>query len=221
MKKAIIFDLDDTLISEKEYIKSGFKEIAKYIKRRYNLNENDTFDKLIKLSNTDSRNVFNRMLEQEKILYTELEIKELISIYRKHKPNIKFYDDVLPTIEKMKKLGIKVGIITDGYKETQKLKLEALDAYSIFDEIIITDDLGREYWKPNPKAFEIMSKNLNIEFNDMIYIGDNPEKDFYIGNIYPITTVRIIREDGVYRNNNYLDDIVEKYKINSLNDILV
>ena len=49
----------------------------------------------------------------------------------------------------------------------------------IIDEIIVTDELGGiEYRKPNPMAFKLMKDYFNLEYNEMIYIGDNPIKDF-------------------------------------------
>lgn len=220
MIKAVIFDLDDTLISEKEYIKSGFKVISQKIQDRYNINEEDVFDKLINLSNSDSKNVFNRFFDEYKIQYTREDIQELLNIYRSHIPNIKFYEDVIQLIEELKKKNIKIGIITDGYTISQKAKLKAINAYGMFDHIIITEELGREFWKPHPKAFEIMKDKLKVEFNEMVYIGDNPEKDFLIGDIYPINTVRIIREDSIYKNKKYLDEVKEKISVNTLNNIL-
>ena len=46
MCKAIIFDLDDTLISEKEYIKSGYKAVSKYIEEKYRLDKEKTYVQL-------------------------------------------------------------------------------------------------------------------------------------------------------------------------------
>ena len=37
MIKVVIFDLDDTLIAEKEYIKSGYREVARYLSEKYNV----------------------------------------------------------------------------------------------------------------------------------------------------------------------------------------
>ena len=98
--------------------------------------------------------------------------------------------------------------------------MQAINAYEIFDEIILTEELGREFWKPSPKAFEIMKKKLNIDYNEMIYVGDNPEKDFYIGSKCLINCIRIYREDAIYENKKYKDDIKEKYKIKNLGEIM-
>ena len=220
MIKAVIFDLDDTLISEKEYIKSGYKEIAKYINKIYKIdNINNIYDKLIGLFNLDSKYVFNRILEYYNIEYNEDQIKKLIKIYRSHIPNIKFYGDVIPFLNKLKSKKIKLGIITDGYIETQRAKLNKLGAFDIFDYIIITEELGKEFWKPNPKAFEIMKEKLNVKFQEMMYIGDNPKKDFYISKIYPIKTIRILRSDAVYKDEPYLENIKEECRFKSFREI--
>lgn len=220
MCKAIIFDLDDTLISEKEYIKSGYKAVSKYIEEKYRLDKEKTYVQLNILFSESTSEVFNRFFEINNIKYEKEDIINLVNCYRNHIPTIKFYDDVIPTITELKKRRIKVGIITDGYKETQRRKLQVLEAEKIFDEIIVTDELGKKYWKPNPKAFELMKEKLNVEYNEMLYVGDNPEKDFYISKIYPITCVRIMRNEAVYDDREYKEDIKEKIRIDNLNKLL-
>lgn len=219
MVKAFIFDLDDTLISEEKYIESGYRHIARLLSDRYNKDVAELHELLMELFRNSPRNVFNRLLDTLGISYTKNNILELVEEYRDHLPNIEFFDDVLPCLELLRKNNMKLGIITDGYANAQHQKLKAVKAMEYFDEIIVTDELGREFWKPHPKSFEIMKKKLNVEFNEMIYVGDNPEKDFYISSIYPIGTVRVYR-DGVYTEKSYLKDIKEKNSIQSLIEII-
>lgn len=215
MVKAVIFDLDDTLISEKQYIESGYQHISKVLGNRYGTSEQEIFQLLINLFNESPKKVFNRTLDKLGMCYSQNDIEELVDEYRNHLPTIKFFDDVLPCLKKLKKKGIKTGIITDGYANAQRQKLRAVKATDYFDEIIITDELGREFWKPHPKAFEIIRDKLKIKIQDMIYVGDNPQKDFYISSIHPVDTVRIYR-DGVYRYKDYLNNIREKHSIHTL-----
>lgn len=63
-----------------------------------------------------------------------------------------------------------------------------------------------------------MKEKLNADFNEMFYIWDNPKKNFYISKIYPITTVRILR-NGVHNNKRYYKDIRESITIRSVSDI--
>ncbi|WP_051291629.1 HAD family hydrolase [Fictibacillus gelatini] len=215
MVKAVIFDLDDTLISEKKYIESGYRHISKLLSIRLDKDEIELNELLTELFNQSPTNVFNRLLDKLGISYTKNEILELVEEYRNHFPSIDFFDDVSPCLKVLKEKGLKLGIITDGYTNAQRQKLKAIKAFDYFDEIIITDELGREFWKPHPKAFEIIKDKLCVEFNEMIYVGDNPEKDFYIGNLYPIKTIRIFRE-GIYKNKSYLKGIRENHLLYNL-----
>lgn len=219
MVKAVIFDLDDTLISERQYMESGFRHIAKLISNKYAKNDRELYTLLIKLFSNSPKNVFNRLLNKLGISYTQEIIVWLVEEYRSHLPSISFFDDVSPCLKFLKKERLKVGIITDGYAITQRKKLDVLGAYNFCDEIIITDELGRGYWKPHPKSFEVMKEKLKINFSEMMYVGDNPEKDFYVSSLYPIKTVRIYRE-GTYKDSMYLDGIKESYSINSLCEII-
>lgn len=221
MIKAVIFDLDDTLISEREYIESGFRHISKILRNHFGVDNKEIYQLLVKLFNESPVKVFNRLFDELKINYDNDVIKWLVNEYRNHEPKINFYDDVLPALEKLKSKNIKTGIITDGYAITQKQKIHALNAEKLFDEIIITDELGgKKFWKPNPKAFEIMSNKLNVAFEEMVYVGDNPEKDFYISRIIPVKTIRIYR-DGIYKNKHYLENVKENCSIKSLKELIL
>ena len=218
MVKVVIFDLDDTLTSEKEYIKSGYRHIAEIIQDRFTIDKNLVFDDLMNLFSVSPLNVFNRLYDKYRIEYSKEMILDLVVEYRGHFPDIQFYDDVLPCLSELKRSRIKVGIITDGYVIAQRQKLKAVQADEYFDEIIVTDELGRDYWKPHPKAFELMKEKFKVNFDEMIYVGDNPEKDFYISKIYPITTVRILR-NGEYKDKRYLEGIEANITITHLKEI--
>lgn len=222
MIKVVIFDLDDTLISEREYIKSGYKAVSSEIKRIYSLDisEQEIYELLNRLFLEDSKQVFNRALDSLNIQYSNEDVLNLVNAYRVHKPAIKYYNDVLNTIKYLKSKNINLGIITDGYMETQSAKLTSLNAYNTFEKIIITEELGREYWKPHPKSFEIMKDFFGVEYDEMIYIGDNPKKDFHIKKQFPITTVRIIRDNGIYKDEPYIDNVTSDYLIKDLSQIL-
>lgn len=219
MIKAVVFDLDDTLISEKEYIKSGYHHIANVLSSRSGMDKTIIFSELIKLFKERYTNVFNRFYEIHNIEYSRDMILDLVNEYRGHLPEIQFYDDVLPCLNELKRLGIKTGIITDGYAIAQRQKLRAIEANKYFDEIIVTDELGTDYWKPHPKPFELMREKFEVDFNEMIYVGDNPEKDFYISKIYPIKTVRIHR-DGLHKDNEYLDNVKETLFTEDLRELV-
>lgn len=219
MIKAVVFDLDDTLISEYEYIQSGYKHISEIISEKSNIDKDKIYTDLITLFDSNSKKVFNQLLDNYKIEYNTDEINTLVNEYRSHIPNIKLYDDVLLCIKELKEQNIKIGLITDGYAVAQKNKISSLEIDYLFDYIIVTDDYGRDFWKPSPKPFELMQENMSVNFNEMVYIGDNPEKDFYIQSIHPIHTIRINRPLSIYKNSQYLSDYKEHMAINSLDEL--
>jgi len=210
--KAVIFDLDDTLYPEIDYVISGFKVVSSKISEYYNLDSNIIFETMINLFKKDKKNVFNRLLDSLNIKYTNDYIITLVDEYRRHIPEIKLYKDADYIITYLYKKEMKLGIITDGYKIAQRNKLKALNIDRYFDCIIVTDELGKEYWKPHRKSYDLVKDKLGIEYEEMIYVGDNITKDFITPNKLGINTVLISRNGGIYSNINV--EIEEIYKPN-------
>jgi len=185
---AVIFDLDDTLYSEKEYVKSGFEKIASRFE-----DSKTVFDELWQAF-LNKQNAIDIIAEKYKVSNKE----ELLFLYRFQNPNIHLYDGVLDMIGRIK-LTKRLGLITDGRPEGQNAKIDALGIRELFDKIIITDELGGiEFRKPNKMAFELMSECLNTDFNRMVYIGDNINKDFIAPLSLGMSSIHFINSDGLY-----------------------
>src|SRR5690625_1237296 len=103
MIKAVLFDLDDTLISEKMYIKSGYRHISNLLSINYEKDEHMLYQLLFNLQNESPKNVFNRLFNILEITYNKEQILDLVEQYRNHSPDIMFFDDVKPCIDSLKK----------------------------------------------------------------------------------------------------------------------
>lgn len=104
---------------------------------------------------------------------------ECLAAYRNHAPIISLYDGALELIRTLRDREVRVGIITDGRPEGQRAKLAALSLLGEVDDVIVTDELGGvQFRKPNDIAFRIMQCRWRIPFEQMVYVGDNPAKDF-------------------------------------------
>ncbi|MCR4743615.1 MAG: HAD-IA family hydrolase [Lachnospiraceae bacterium] len=218
--KAVIFDLDDTLYPEKSYCLSGYRAVSKYLSEKGISSEDENFRLLKDLFEEDAKMVFNRFFDSKNLRYDKDDIKELIRVYREHEPEIEFFPDVLPTIEKLKKLGMRLGILSDGYAAAQRQKVKALNCEAYFEKIVLTDEIGKDAWKPSPRGFEIFMSEFSLSGNEMLYIGDNPTKDFFVKKTAGLTTARIIRKNGVYVDAEYLENLHEDYTLESLSDIV-
>lgn len=190
--KAIIFDLDDTLYGEKEYVRSGYQKIAEILP-----NVENAAEKLWKLFE-ERKPAIDELLKLENIVSEEVK-QECLHVYRNQIPNIHLYPGVKDMITEFRKSGIKLGIITDGRPEGQRAKVEVLGLDAMVDHIIVTDEFGGpEFRKPNPLAFEIMKKVLDVEYNEMCYIGDNIKKDFISPEKLGMRSIWFRNKDGLY-----------------------
>ncbi len=222
MRKIVLFDLDDMLYPEISFVKSGFRAVSEEIAGKYDgLSRDSVYHRLKELFYEDSRGVFNRFFNLEGIPYREEDIQDLVKLYREHKPRIEPYPETMGVLMKLKGMRCSLGILSDGYPPSQRNKIEALfhGKKSLIDKVMLTDELGREYHKPDERAFIVVKEFFQAEWDEMAYVGDNPRKDFYIGLKYPILTIRLKREDGIYLNSDYLEDIRENQTISSLSEL--
>ena len=189
---AVVFDMDDTLYGEKEYVRSGYRQIAEILPQVQNAEE-----KLWKFFEA-KKPAIDELLRTEGIDSEEIK-QECVRTYRFQKPEIHLYEGVKVMIQELKRKGIKIGLITDGRPEGQRAKIEALRLEELVDEIIVTDEFGgAEFRKPNPLAFETMKERLDVSYSEMCYVGDNINKDFIAPQKLGIRAIWFKNQDGLY-----------------------
>ena len=190
--KGVIFDLDDTLYSEKEYVRSGYRAVAEY------LGDSAYADKLWHFFET-GKPAIDELLKE---FGREDEKDKVLSVYRSHKPEIHLYDGAIDLLQMLKSKNMKIGIITDGRPDGQRNKIEALDLDALVNDIIITDELGgAQFRKPCDIAFRIMQTRWKMPFEQLVYVGDNPAKDFQAPKQLGMKSVWFRNEDGLYLCN--------------------
>lgn len=216
MIKAVVFDLDDTLYPEEDYVKSGLAAVSEEISRRYGTL--DALSELKALYDADSKGVFDRYALNHGLDNTAA--AALVETYREHTPDIRLTKEVSDMLLSLREKGLKLGVITDGRPSGQRKKIDALGLENTVDKVIITDELGGiEYRKPNPKSFELMCAALNSNPEETVYVGDNPQKDFAVKEHLPIKTIRLTSQNGVYKNATYLNNIKPDYVVDSVSNI--
>ena len=190
-KTIIVFDLDDTLYNEIEFLKSAYKEIAQNLEKE---NWQSLYITMFSLYR-NKIDVFAFMQKHYKVAKSTL-IKE----YREHKPNIKLFEGVLETMQKIKKNKGKIGLITDGRQKTQTNKIEALGLTPFLDCIVISEEIGSE--KPHEKNYKLIESKFGK--GTYYYIADNFKKDFISPNIMGWETIGIIDNGLNIHNDAYL-----------------
>lgn len=192
--EAVIFDLDDTLYSEKDYVRSGYNAVAKHLH-----GIEDAGDRLYSAFEA-GKPAIDEVLAAEGVYTDELKDRCLRE-YRLHTPQITLYRESLCVLEKLQQMKIPVGIITDGRPEGQWAKIKALGVDRYAKYIIVTDELGgTEYRKPCEKAFCRMAELFSLPFNKMCYVGDNINKDFAAPQKLGMRAIWFKNTDGIYYN---------------------
>lgn len=191
-----VFDLDDTLVSERCYARSGLRHVGRWLASEHGLE--DLGERLVAAMESGRRHdIFDVVFEPAGVPRSL--IGDAVAAYRGHRPELELYADVLDALTRARELG-PVAIITDGPAITQRQKLAAVadDLAARVDLIVVTDEAGHNAWKPSGYAYERVQAELGSPGERCCYVGDNPEKDFLWPRAHGWFTVRIDRPDRYY-----------------------
>jgi len=177
--KAIVFDLDDTLYPESEFVLSGFRAVAAWGYRKLGIDAEKGFSQLRVLFDQGVRgNTFDLWLEQNGFGARAKDIvPQLVEVYRQHWPQIQPFPEVHQVLAHLRET-CSLGLVSDGYLVVQERKLQVLGLAHFFDAVVFSDRLGPEAWKPSARPFEEVLSLLGVGPQEAAYVGDNPSKDF-------------------------------------------
>lgn len=194
--RTLVFDLDDTLFPERDYVHSGFRAVGAWLSENHNVQ--DFADVAIELYNAGRRGrIFDEALTTLGLEAHLNSIQSLVDIYRTHAPSIQLFEDAAWALRRFRS-EFAVGILTDGYLVAQQQKVAALGLQEMVNHVLYTDSLGRDHWKPSPLPYRKIMELTNSEGHECVYVGDNPLKDFVAARQLGWTTIHIVRESGEY-----------------------
>ncbi|KUM52406.1 HAD family hydrolase [Rheinheimera sp. EpRS3] len=185
----LIFDLDDTLYDERQFVESGFRAVADMAQQRWQLDAATSFQRLCQLLDSQGRGrIFDDWLAPYN-LAGKTNISACVHRYRLHKPQL-----TLPQAHRqmLQSLPGPLYLVTDGHKIVQQNKVQALGLAPYFKRIFITHRFGVKHAKPSTHCFELIQKAEQCRWQDLVYIGDNPAKDFVNLNKKGAGTIRIL-----------------------------
>jgi putative hydrolase of the HAD superfamily len=187
--RLIVFDMDDTLYPEAEYVRSGFGAVADYVGRNLDIPSSRFLDACLRAYEDEgSGRVFN-VAVSETGLGADV-VPKLVDVYRTHRPRIKLYPGMHDLLSDLR-LTSRTAVLSDGHLTAQEQKAVALHLASLVDEVLLTDAFGRDAWKPSPQCFEVLTCRFGIGASDASYVGDNLNKDFIAPNALGWQTVRL------------------------------
>lgn len=198
--QAIVFDMDDTLYAEQDFVLSGFQAVADWASMNLGISATQGYTTLADLYHQGIRNnTFNQWLAIHQVEQPEI-VAELLAVYREHPPKIKPFAESIELLQALTRKPYKIGLVSDGYLAVQQRKWAALGLESFFGAVVFSDSLGRANWKPSTAPFELVLERLNIAPEFSVYIGDNPRKDFFGARQLRMQTIQVKRAKSEYGN---------------------
>lgn len=173
----IVFDLDETLYDQGDFKRSSFRAVGRYLEEKglaRSAAVEESLEGIIRLHGPSGPRMIDMMIK-ELNLSLEL-VPTLVEVFRSNEPEISVFPGVFDLLTA---LGQKMplGLLTDGLGRIQRGKVKALGVAPYFKEILFSDDLGTS--KPDPRLFEWFEERFNLPGEALLYVGDNPEKDFF------------------------------------------
>ncbi len=212
-KKAIIFDVDGTLVDRK----AAFVRFCNYLIDRYS--ENNPYqgtrealiDYMIEIDENGYAGLANfipRLSKRWKLALGTAEfVKERNEVFGKMTIPYPELNEVLKELRGRYKLGI----ITNGYSSVQRDKIDRACIKDYFDDIIVSGE--QDFAKPDSRIFLLSCKHLGITPAEAYYVGDYYPNDI-AGALGAGITPIWINEDGT--EHPEYDGI----RVNRLRDIL-
>lgn len=196
-RTVLVFDLDDTLYLERDYACSGYRAVGDWARQM--LGRDDIEHRILTLFGEGKRTrLFDEALRQVDIEPRSDLIRQMVDVYRGHKPAIALQPDSERLLAGLGPAA-KLALITDGYRKAQENKVEALRLRERgFDPVLVTDAWGRDYWKPHRRAYEAVSAHYGERQHRFVYVADNSTKDFVTPNALGWATVRIARDERIH-----------------------
>lgn len=189
-----MLDVDDTLYLERDYVRSGFMAVGGYLAERGVEDFGRTAWSLFEKGSR--RTTFDETLAALGCPRDPALIGSLIDVYRAHRPAISLCADAAAFLETAVQ-DRPVALITDGPVSSQGAKIAALGIEPRCGAIVMTDEWGVDYRKPHHRAFaHIESLWPAVDPARIVYVADNPLKDFLAPKARGWRTARIIREGG-------------------------
>jgi putative hydrolase of the HAD superfamily len=205
VRRLVVFDIDDTLYLERDYVRSGFAAVDAWA--RSELDVPDLGDRAWATFEEGVRGrIFDEALAACGVRANGSLVSQLVDIYRSHAPTIGLLADVRAWLA-ARPADVALAVVTDGPPASQRAKAAALGLVDWADPIVFTDELGPGRGKPHPAAFEGVEAAAGLTGAACAYVGDNPSKDFAGPRGRDWRTVRVRREGGLHAAAASGDDV--------------
>lgn len=180
MIKAIIFDLDNTLVDfmamKRQAVDAAILAMRDAGLRLPSVEIRRRIDDIYKMRGIEFQNVFDQLLYDE---FSKIDYKILssgvIAYRRAREAALVPYPHVYLTLIELAKMRQKLAVVSDAPAREAWLRLCYLNLHHIFDVVITFDDTKKR--KPRPEPFQKALDRLKVKPEEALMVGDWAERD--------------------------------------------
>lgn len=211
--EAVFFDFDGTLLDREASLVKFIDDQYERFKPELNVIDKERYkNRFIEL---DARGyvwkdkVYSQLLQELNI--ATLTWEELLEDYiMNFKHSCAGFQNLHEVLGELKKMGIKLGIISNGKTHFQMANIKALGIEDYFDSILISEAVGLR--KPDSLIFQKGIENLAVSASGSIFVGDHPEND--------VTASKRAGMVGIWKRDDYWRSAEADFTIEELEELL-
>lgn len=213
MIKAVLFDLDGTLLdrdtSVKKFVEDQHTRLSSALSHIPKKIFAEKFMELEQNGYVWKDKVYQKLADE--LAVRRMPPGKLLEDYLNHfKHHCTPFPNLVSTLDELKKKGLRLGMVTNGYGVFQNDTIKALEIKEYFDTILISEMEGLS--KPDPLLFERAAERLNVKTEECMFVGDHPKND-----------VEAAKNTGmlaVWKTSPYWDEAeAADYRINDLEEL--
>ncbi|QIK64969.1 HAD family hydrolase [Nocardioides sp. HDW12B] len=212
MIRGVVLDVDDTVYLERDYVRSGFEAVGSWADTSLGVSGVSAVAWRLFESGVRGRTLTNA-LAQQGVEVTPSVRDEAIAVYRSHRPRIEPLPDTRIFLDRLRR---PWGVVTDGPAVSQRAKCEALGLGGAA-ALIVTAELGTS--KPDQRCFEEVELALGLSGPDLVYVADNPHKDFDGPLARGWRVLRVRRPESLHESADSPRGVGEVSSLEPVNDL--
>jgi putative hydrolase of the HAD superfamily len=199
--RVVGFDLDNTLYDQSQHMLSFFRAAAVALSTQTDLvaaQIEQAFIAVWRRRTSYYPRLFDEVLESIGVS-DNLLVKRLVGLYHEHEAELTLFDGVREMLCRLRER-FQLFMITDGNEQMQRRKIQSLSLEPMFREIVMTGSFGKEWAKPSLNPYRRVLERFGGAPAEYLYVGDNPECDFYAARQLGMRTARVLTEPFGQRN---------------------
>jgi len=172
-------------------------------------------EEIVKELGPNNNRHFDSLLEKLGLKWDPAVVAAGVVAYRNTNPVfLKPYPDTVPTLLRLREMGLKLGVASSGRSVKEWEKLINLGLQHLFQAVVVSEDLKLN--ELTEQVLQQVARRLNVDIGETAYVGVNPDSEINVANRAGLITIRL-RKGGAKLEKGSSSP---QYEINKLSEVI-